>query len=232
MQEAVFVDYEHRILDTLSYFWGNSTGDNSTDFDSNLQPVQDVSVDAVVASLYFNAIVFVVLMISYECLRRLFPAVYSSRKKIDRTGNTRHGDAMSVTTNLDPLQEDAISGESLGDSNNGVETSNANTQHHLQSLRDSLFYSLPDDQPLDWVQPVFFGVPWRKVRKTAGLDGYFFLRYIRMNVRITAVATFWFFLTLVPIYATGSKPNQTAHGWYHISAANVHKDSWRMWAPV
>lgn len=199
---------------TFSSFWGNASDGNSTDFDSNLQPAQDVSVDAVVASLYFNSIIFVLLMVSYECLRRLFPAVYSSRKRL---GHTRPDH-----TFVPPTPSSVHAGGST-DSLTGLDQA-------IQ--RDESMYTLPDDQPLDWVKPVFFGVPWHKVRKTAGLDGYFFLRYIRMNVRITAVATFWCFLILVPIYATGSNPNQSAHGWYHISAANVHRNSWRMWAPV
>jgi hypothetical protein len=231
--------HHHRILEfSYSYFWGNSTDDNSTDFDSNLQPPEDVSIDAVVTSLYFNTFIFIILMASYECLRRLFPAVYSSRKRLDHTG-TRNG-----------LNQQH---QALGEEEEGIE---AVTNGGLNESMETL----PDDRPLDWIQPVFFGVPWPTVRKvssrtckrtaaslpfltrsrslssltlqTAGLDGYFFLRYIRMNVRITAVSTFWFFLTLVPIYATGGTPNNNAQGWYHISAANVHKDSWRMWAPV
>lgn len=201
---------------SFSYFWGNATDDsNSTDFDSNLQPPQDVSVDAVVTSLYFNTFIFIILMASYECLRRLFPAVYSSRKRLDHTGtSTRNGNRAHAMNQ----QDQTLAEEEVEDA-------------RARRIDESMD-TLPDDQPLDWIQPVFFGVPWPTVRKTAGLDGYFFLRYIRMNVRITAVSTFWFFLTLVPIYATGGSPNNNAQGWYHLSAANVHKDSWRMWAPV
>jgi hypothetical protein len=183
-----------------------------------LVPVSDVSVDAVVTSLYFNTVIFLVLMASYECLRRLFPAVYSSRKRLDHTGTrSRYINHEHHQASDEGMEEEEAAEESapIG----------------MHSRTDSLA-TLPDDRPLDWVKPVFFGVPWNKVRKTAGLDGYFFLRYIRMNVRITAVATFWFFLTLVPIYATGSNSGSSSQGWYHISAANVHKDSWRMWAPV
>jgi hypothetical protein len=52
-----------------------------------------------------------------------------------------------------------------------------------------------------------------------------------MNVRITAVSSFWFFLILVPIYATGKNKEHAATGWYHLSAANLPRDGWRMWAP-
>jgi hypothetical protein len=209
-------DYNNRILRfSFTYFWGNETddGSNSTDFDSNLQPPEDVSVDAVVTSLYFNSFIFIILMASYECLRRLFPAVYSSRKRLDHTGTRNGNSAHSTNQQHQTLGEEEVEAVTPGGMDESMDT-------------------LPDDRPLDWIQPVFFGVPWPTVRKTAGLDGYFFLRYIRMNVRITAVSTFWFFLTLVPIYATGGTPNNNAQGWYHISAANVHKDSWRMWAPV
>jgi len=72
---------------SLAFWTGNNSSDsdpygNATDFDSNLKPVQDVSVDSVITSFYFNSIVFVLLMIIYECLRRLLPHVYSSRKRL------------------------------------------------------------------------------------------------------------------------------------------------------
>ena len=189
----------------LAYFpW---SGGNSTnfDFDSTLQPAEDVSVDAVVSSLFFNSVVFVFLMGFYECLRRLLPTVYSSRKRMPYV-----------------LPERQEGDQYVPPFRNGSEDIPQN-----QSRDDSLA-SLPDDMPLDWVGPVF-GIPWVKVRKLAGLDGYFFLRYIRMNIRITAVSTFWFFLILVPIYATGNgNPYYPAQGWYHLSASNLPVDGWRM----
>jgi Late exocytosis, associated with Golgi transport/Cytosolic domain of 10TM putative phosphate transporter len=88
---------------------------------------------------------------------------------------------------------------------------------------------LPDEaRPLDWIKTVY-GVSWAQVRHKAGLDGYFFLRYIRMNVRITAVSTFWFFLVLVPIYASGN--NNVATGWYHFSIQNLKSNDWSIWVP-
>jgi calcium permeable stress-gated cation channel len=80
-----------------------------------------------------------------------------------------------------------------------------------------------------WV-PSVFSVSWSQVRRIAGLDGYFFLRFIRMNVRICSVTMFWAFIILVPLYATGDYQNNEV-GWYHISVANVAKGSWRMWIP-
>jgi hypothetical protein len=199
-------------------FWtgGNfSNSNNSTDFDSNLERPQDVSVDSVLTSLYFNSIVFVMLMASYEILRRVFPAVYSSRKRISHARpDTQNGHLPEA-----PLHEDAT-----------VPDPNGTDYPKIHHERHASLTSLPDDRPLDWIGPVF-GVPWSKVRRIAGLDGYFFLRYIRMNVRITAVSTFWFFLILVPIYATGSSKEHSAEGWYHLSAANIPRDGWRMWIP-
>jgi Late exocytosis, associated with Golgi transport/Cytosolic domain of 10TM putative phosphate transporter len=88
---------------------------------------------------------------------------------------------------------------------------------------------LPDEaRPLDWIKTVY-GVSWAQVRHKAGLDGYFFLRYIRMNVRITAVSTFWFFLVLVPIYASGN--NNVATGWYHFSIQNLKSNDFSIWVP-
>ena len=131
--------------------WNNK----SADFESNLKPPEDVSVDAVVSSLYFNTIVFIFLMGSYELLRRLLPAVYSSRQ---RQLNTRIRSAMSPDLQPDDLPEGASHDDYL----------------ELNQTTSSLG-SLPDQRPLDWIGPVF-GIPWDKVREKAGLDGYFFLR--------------------------------------------------------
>lgn len=134
--------------------WNNK----SSAFESNLIAPQDVSVDAVVSSLYFNSIVFVFLMGSYELLRRLLPAVYSSRQ---RQLNTR------IRTTLSPdIEPDAAGYLPEGESHD--------TDYEELNQAPSLT-SLPDQRPLDWIGPVF-GIPWQKVREKAGLDGYFFLR--------------------------------------------------------
>jgi hypothetical protein len=214
----------HRFLEYSFSIWysGNSTG-NATEFDANLKPAEDVSVDTVVASLYFNTVVFVLLMAFYECLRRLLPAVYSSRKRL---------------SHMHARDEESIGRCDTGDSEGSgrrqyIPPTPTGSSHSLgEEDRDHSYSisSLPDNLPFDWLAPVF-GVPWAKVRKTAGLDGYFFLRYIRMNIRITAVSTFWFFLILVPIYATGDGGKYPSEGWYHLSAANLSSQGWRMWAP-
>jgi hypothetical protein len=188
---------DSRELDAYSYIFGDdvTTDDELYNFTSKLQPASDVSVDAVMASLYFNIVVFCLLMGSYEILRRILPSVYAARRervrvkkgtiKVDSDGNTRVADFI----------------EDLPVNSTGV--------------------------PLTWIGPVF-GVPWITVKKVAGLDGYFFLRFIRMCLRITAVSTFWSLVILIPVFATGQ---HYANGWYHISMMNITNNSWRMWVP-
>ena len=235
--------------------WGNSTT-NDYDFDAQLVPLQDVSVEAVITSFYINTVVFVLLMIVYECLRRLLPHVYSSRKRLlayvrsaegdeetddsDRNFGNRANSTDSADFPDSGMKNDPLSDEfgkvQYSNSLNSTDADDLSTTSPLPPLADLLFRQDKNSErrskksmPLDWVQPVF-GVPWNHIRKVAGLDGYFFLRFIRMNVRITAVSTFWFFLLLVPAYVTGSN---NAKGWYHMSAANVAtSDSWRMWMPI
>lgn len=194
--EQLFSDAS-RELDAYSYIFGDdSTNDDELyNFTSKLQPASDVSVDAVMTSLYLNIIVFCILMGSYEILRRYLPSVYAARRErvrvkrgsiaVDSEGNTR------VSDFIEDLPENSV----------GV--------------------------PLTWIGPVF-GVPWIMVKKVAGLDGYFFLRYIRMCLRITAVSTFWSLVILVPVFATGQ---HYSNGWYHISMMNITNNSWRMWVP-
>lgn len=191
--------------------WTNFTVDSEDgdDFTSKLVPVSDVSVDAVLTSIYLNAVAFIILMASYECLRRLLPAVYSSQIKRQFKAGVRDQEEDS-SDNL-PQHTDSV------------------REHHRTASLGSLDASLPDVISFNWVASVF-GVPWATVRKYSGLDAYFFLRFIRMNLRICAVTTFWAFLILVPLYATGVNQNGE-EGWYHLSVANVTKGSWRMWIP-
>ena len=192
----------HRQLGSYSYsnfnyFW-NETVDNADEFASQLRPASDISVDAVVTSLYFNAIVFVTSMVLYEVLRRWLPSVYAARK-------TNSDSTMSNTAAMMALRKDRLRREPA-----------------LAPLPEASFV------PFNWVRPVF-SVSWSSVRRTAGLDAYFFLRFIRMMVRITFVSTFWAAVILVPVFATG--PNG-AKGWYHMSMSNINAESWRMWVPV
>lgn len=192
----------HRHLgNAFHYFW-NDTLDNADEFASQLKPASDISVDAVMTSLYLNAIVFVACMATYEVLRRILPSVYAARKT--NSDSTMNNTAATTTT---PPKTRATG-----------------------FRREQSMASLPEASyvPLDWVGPVF-GISWAKVRTTAGLDAYFFLRFIRMNVRITTVSTFWAAMILAPVFATG--PNG-AKGWYLISMSNINSATWRMWVPI
>eukprot|EP00581_Thalassiosira_minuscula_P003127 CAMPEP_0183746620 /NCGR_PEP_ID=MMETSP0737-20130205/66850_1 /TAXON_ID=385413 /ORGANISM="Thalassiosira miniscula, Strain CCMP1093" /LENGTH=1283 /DNA_ID=CAMNT_0025982321 /DNA_START=48 /DNA_END=3899 /DNA_ORIENTATION=+ len=82
---------------------------------------------------------------------------------------------------------------------------------------------------LEWCIPVH-NTPWSTFRHLAGLDAYFYLRYIRMCLKITAVSSFWAMVILCPVYATGGG-NQI--GFYHFSMANVlQEDKGRVWVPT
>lgn len=215
----------------LNNLWLNFTSDTDSDnngstsadhFDGmNLIKAEDVSVDAVLTSLYLNTILFVMLMVIYEALRRRMPAVYSSRKKRHMSGSTRLRRREGTIPEMDEENDD----NDTDDDEISVQKSPTDTTG--SSVASDA--SLPEiERPLDWIAPVF-GVSWKKVRQNSGLDGYFLLRFIRMNVRICAVSSFWFFLILVPLYASGNQEN--AHGWYNWSVANVPPHSIRMWVP-
>lgn len=190
-----------------TYSTSNST-DDTDDFTSKFNAAQDVSVDTVVTSLFLNAVAFVVLMSTYEFLRRSFPAVYSSQIKRRYKAGLPESDDNS-DNGIRPVPSFSALGRS-------------------ESLM-ALDKSLPDVISFNWVASVF-NVSWATVRKYSGLDGYFFLRLIRMNLRICAVTSFWALFILVPVYATGANQNGE-EGWYHVSVANVVKGSWRMWIP-
>lgn len=201
----------------------NYTGfddDASDDFANKFVAPSDVSVDAVLTSIYLNAIVFCVLMATYECLRRLLPAVYSSEMKRQ----------FKDQDYLDETESD-ITVEAGEPPQSPSRPNNNDTYEDFERMqRETSHSSLPDVlSSFNWVASVN-SVSWNQVRKIAGLDGYFFLRYIRMNLRICSITAFWAAIILVPVYATGDyQTNQ--EGWYHISVANVAKGSWRMWVP-
>jgi len=159
-------------------------------------------VDAVLTAFYYNVVVFAFLMASYECLRRLLPAVYSSKKRLqfvrpghpdeddegDLDDHHSHGRRAQFLNNAasslgdQPYLQHRVPESNTEDQCTEASDNNVRKDHH-ESLS-----SLPDNRLFDWIAPVF-GVSWNQVRKQAGLDGYFFLRYIRMCVRITTVST-------------------------------------------
>ena len=61
-----------------------SLQDAAENLAGNLQPASDVDIEGVRAAIYFNALVFCVLAVLYECLRTFFPNVYASRQTRDR----------------------------------------------------------------------------------------------------------------------------------------------------
>jgi hypothetical protein len=206
-------------------------------------------VDTVLTSIYLNIILFVMIMLMYEWLRRLLPSVYSHemkqqyknaggwKKGLENSKTTTSQESLESSADLQDDDDNNISRNrknSLGDDPLAMQqephisnTSSFNSTESEFEIRKSA--SLPEVFSLHWVTNVL-DVSWDTVRKYAGLDGYFFLRYIRMNLRITSVTCFWAFLILVPTYATGFNKGQD--GWYHMSVANVRDNSWRLWVPA
>jgi hypothetical protein len=200
----------------FSNWWHNNTfdyeefnedvADATSDLEGNLHPASDVDVNGVLSAAIFNAIVFVVLMVTYEFLRKFFPYVYATRQSRQaiydsRKKNERNEDGGRKPT---PLQT------------------------HRQSSTDNLPDLYQSNTPLEWVKPVF-GISWRQVREEGGLDAYFFLRYIRMCFRVTSVSALWGVIILFPIFAHGKND---AAGWYYYSMANVQQGSSLIWVPT
>lgn len=232
-------------------FWSNFTTSYSgtDDFTSQYEAARDVSVAAVVTSIYLNSIVFVVTMCTYECLRRLLPSVYSSQVKqqYKMGGKKSKGLPPRVEESMEmSLDSDRRTDEAGNDDDSSSGDSRSVSLDELRNLRSAseggisggqrnsvsflpTYASLPEVVSQNWLSNVF-NVSWDTVRAFSGLDGYFFLRYIRMNLRICAVTALWAFLILVPTYATGESTGQ--QGWYHLSVDNVVSDSWRMWVPA
>jgi hypothetical protein len=139
----------------------------------------DVDVSDAMASFGFNATIFLLLLLLYEILSRIFPSVYAVRK------------------------------------------------FHVPE--DRIAIDLPKSfLPFSWL-PSVLKVSWSEVRKIGGLDAYFFLRFIRMCLKITAVSGLWGIIILWPIFGSGG---DGAVGWYHFSMANVTRGSDRIWAPA
>jgi Late exocytosis, associated with Golgi transport/Cytosolic domain of 10TM putative phosphate transporter len=214
------------VLSTVSLFAKFTQNRNIT-----LSKPVDVPVDAVVTSIYFNSVVFILLMIFYECLRRIFPSVYSARQRLNHIRPVKMN-RKEANPLMSPNQVDNDD-EPIFEHDRGIPHGiRRNSDISIEAVEEKLSFgsmsSLPDERPLDWLRPVL-EVPWSKVLETAGLDGYFFLRYIRMCVRITAVSSFWFCLVLIPIYTTGNNSSESATGLYYISTEHIPTTGWRMW---
>jgi len=165
---------------------------------SGLQPVQPVDIAGVRAAIYFNLIIFVALMLLYEVLRILIPTVYFSRQM--------------------PSIETQMTEDSDRFEDNPVVKNEMHSPVVPVLGKNTNFFK--------WINPIN-GISWRRIREAAGLDAYFYLRYIRMCYRITTVTALWGFIALFPVYWTG---NNGAEDWYHLSMANVSQgSSWRIW---
>jgi len=195
------------------------------EFNSNLHAASDVDVGGVLTSAIFNFFVFIALMLTYEVLRRAFPNVYASRK-------TREAKLESLARERanQPDEDDTETGTTSTGSNSNTVLSSWRKRRNSKKANAS--DTLPDifasEMPMEWIRPVF-GVSWRQVRDAGGLDAYFFLRYIRMCVKITSVSALWGIILLFPLYACGQNG---AQGWYHVSMANISQGSPIIWASV
>jgi len=99
----------------ITDWWHNNTFDyeefnedvkNATDsLEDNLHPATDVDVNGVLASTVFNAVVFVVLVITYEILRRCFPYVYATRQRKESRESAKHGDDAHYTRSTQSLPD-------------------------------------------------------------------------------------------------------------------------------
>jgi hypothetical protein len=100
--------------------------------------------------------------------------------------------------------------------------------HHVQHLPRPMMQqnSFPF---FGWMKHVN-NVSWTQLRKTCGLDAYFFVRYIRMCFQVTAVSAVWAMVVLWPTYIVGD--NEGAHGLYLISMANLPQGDWKLWIPT
>ncbi len=232
------------------FFNQTSFNNDVNELSSNLHPAQDIDVSGVLTSAIFNAMVFIIFMLSYECLRRSFPNVYASKQSKEFF--------LEMTEKKKREEEEEEGGGDSGGSGRGAgggghrQSHNSESERHPDSLHTSHFSEglfilgtmkkhtrefkeerkLPDvyksEIPLGWVKPVF-NISWRKVRELGGLDAYFYLRYIRMCYKITSVSALWGMIILFPTYASGENG---AVGWYFFSMSNVSQGSPIIWVSI
>lgn len=93
--------------------------------------------------------------------------------------------------------------------------------HVSESLRVQAFDL---NKFLSWM---FDDWSFEEIRNKAGLDAYMFMRFLRICLVITSVASFYGLLVLWPVYYTG---NQDGEEWYVLSMQNVDDGSPRLWA--
>lgn len=239
------------------FFNQTSFNKDVNELSSNLHPAQDIDVSGVLTSAIFNAMVFIVFMLSYECLRRSFPNVYASKQSKELF--LEMAEKKKREEEKEEGGDSGDSGDSGGSDRGGGgrgggprQTHNSEPERrpdplHASHISEGLFIlgtmkkhtheftegrKLPDvyksEIPLGWVKPVF-NVSWRKVRELGGLDAYFYLRYIRMCYKITSVSALWGMIILFPTYASGENG---AVGWYFFSMSNVSQGSPIIWVSI
>lgn len=238
-----------------SFFNQSSFNQDVSDLDSNLHPASDVDINGVLTAIVFGSVVFVIFILSYEVLRRCFPNVYASKQSREirleraRQKEEREKLASSQSSQSSQSPEQWEDNDSHSNASNISETGSAAKDMPFQDSKMSegdvilnnikkrrqkyaKTNNLPDvyksEIPLQWIKPVF-DIPWRQVRESCGLDAYFFLRYIRMCLKITSVSALWGMIILFPVYAYG---DNGACGWYHVSMANVSQGSRIIWVSV
>ena len=184
--------------------------------DSKIQGYSDIAFRTFLKSTALNVIIFVFFMILYELLRKCFPNVYASRQEKEAT--------------LIAAKEQAKEANKADGIEDEVET--VVILPKLKRRRFSRLKNLPvvtkAEMPFQWVGKVF-GVSWKQVREAVGLDAYFYLRYIRMCLKITSVSALWAMFILFPVYASGKN---NAVGWYHVSLTNVCQGSSIIWVSI
>ena len=149
---------------------------------------------------------------------------YKNNKK-DEKREEKEGDDQQQKGEEEKLDEHNYSGV-----NDNTNNDDDQEQHSSCTPCYTLFGWKTCNIPiLEWALPIF-ATPWSTFRELAGLDAYFYLRYIRLCLKITSVSSFWAIIILCPVYATGGGA-QT--GFYHYSMANVlQEDKGRVWVPT
>jgi hypothetical protein len=204
---GIGTSHEQQQQQQADYYGMMSSSSSSSYYDpytSNY--TKDVNTSAFLTALYFNVVIFVILIGCYEIFRRWFPTVYSPRT----TTNASTRDATSHHTTA------STAGSMLVDS---VPSSSSSSSSAINvNVR----------WPLGWI-PGVIRASWSVVRTSGGLDSYMFLRYVRLCSRITLTSSLWGMIILWPVYASG---DGGAHGWYFLSMANIRHGSHRLWAPA
>lgn len=151
---------------------------------------------------------------------------YSTMDDINSTAAESTITNTPLSTSFEKLQLPQLDSNNF---TNGNTSGNRSKNNSNGSNNDSYCCLFFGSGLLEWFCPIY-SAPWSVFRDLAGLDAYFFLRYIRMCFKITAVSTIWATIILCPVYATGGG-EQT--GFYHFSMANIlQNDKGRVWVPT